>query len=301
MKKDDIWTPPKLVQWMRADFTKRGFPGSLRLEAERLVSHALKISRLDIYLQYDKPCTLEEQEAIRQLVIRRRNREPCSYLMETCEFWSLSLAVGPGVLIPRPETEVLVDAMLKLIRSNSRSTSTFQILELGTGSAAIPLALSSEEQQLVIIATDISEQALAFARMNINYYQAEIENQRNRVYLIQGDRFNSIKRQPIYDCIVSNPPYIPTQEIDLLQEEVRLWEPRNALNGGDDGLAFYHYLQKAAESLLKPGGFLIFEHGFDQRESIQQMMSRSTELTLFKSIKDYAEHDRVLIFRKSGS
>ncbi len=301
MKKENAWTPPKLVQWMRDDFTKRGFPGHLRLEAERLVSHALNISRLDIYLQYDKPCTVEEQQAVRELVIRRRNREPCSYLMESCEFWSLSLAVGPGVLIPRPETEVLVEATLKLICGENRKAPCLQILELGTGSGAIPLALSSEEQQLVLIATDISEQALAFARTNINRYQADIRSQRNSIHLVQGDRFNSIKKQPIYDCIISNPPYIPTQDVDLLQEEVRLWEPKNALNGGNDGLDFYRYLKKAAESLLKPGGFLIFEHGFDQRKSVQQLMSSSTELKLVDSIKDYAKHDRVLAFRKSGS
>jgi len=300
MKMDDIWTPPKLVKWMCDDFTKRGFPGSLRLEAERLVSHALKISRLDIYLQFDKPCTAEEQQAVRQLVIRRRQHEPFSYLMETCEFWSLTLAVGPGVLIPRPETEVLVEATLKVIRAENRST-PFRILELGTGSAAIPLALSSEEQQLVLIATDISGQALSFARENINRYRTEIENQRNRIHLIQGNRFDPIIRQPAFDCIISNPPYIPAQEIDLLQEEVRLWEPRNALNGGEDGLDFYRYLKEAAESLLKPHGYLIFEHGFDQRESIQQMIGVSTQLQMFKSIQDYAEHDRVLIFRKTDS
>jgi release factor glutamine methyltransferase len=301
MKKEEIWTPPKLVQWMRDDFAKRGFPGHLRLEAERLVSHALNISRLDIYLQYDKPCSVEEQQAVRELVIRRRKREPCSYLMETCEFWSLSLAVGPGVLIPRPETEVLVEATLKIIRKENRTTPFFQILELGTGSAAIPLALSSEEQQLRLIATDISEQALAFARINLNQYQVEIKNQQNQIHLIQGDRFNPVKKQPIYDCIVSNPPYIPTQDVDLLQEEVRLWEPINALNGGSDGLDFYQYLKKSAEVLLKPGGFLVFEHGFDQRESIQQLMASGSQLKLVESIKDYAKHDRVLVFKKSGS
>ena len=301
MKKDEFWTPPKLVEWMRDDFTKRGFPGHLRLEAERLVSHALNISRLDIYLQYDKPCTVEEQQAVRELVIRRRKREPCSYLMETCEFWSLSLAVGPGVLIPRPETEVLVEATLKSIRRGKRAAPTLQILELGTGSCAIPLALSSEEQQLVLVATDISEQALSFARTNINHYQVEIKNQRNCIHLVQGDRFAPIKKQPRYDYIVSNPPYIPTQDVDMLQEEVRLWEPKNALNGGNDGLDFYRYLKKTAESLLKPGGFLVFEHGFDQGESIQQLLTSGSTLELMDSIKDYSKHDRVLIFKKPGS
>lgn len=300
MKEEEIWTPPKLVQWIQDDFAKREFPGSLRLEAERIVCHALNVSRLDIYLQFDKPCTQEEQQAIRQLVIRRRRREPLSYITKISDFWSLSLTVGPGVLIPRPETEVLVRATLKIIRSETRST-PFKILELGTGSGAIPLALCTEEPQLVIVATEISRQALSFAKGNINHYQSEISKRQNRIHLVQGNRFDPIKKQPAFDCIVSNPPYIPAQEIDHLQEEVRLWEPRNALDGGSDGLAFYRYLEKSAALLLKPGGFLVFEHGYDQREPIQQMMSRSSELKAFESIKDYAKHDRVLIFRKTES
>ncbi|NQU65243.1 MAG: peptide chain release factor N(5)-glutamine methyltransferase [SAR324 cluster bacterium] len=299
MKKEDIWTPPKLVQWIHDDFVKREFPGSLHLEAERIVCHALNISRLDIYLQFDKPCTLEEQQAIRRLLIRRRNREPLSYITRTTDFWSLSLTVGPGVLIPRPETEVLVEATLKIMRLGRNSP--FKILELGTGSAAIPLALATEEQQLIFFATEISQLALSFAQENINRYQIEISRQQNQIHLVQGNRFDPIKKQPVFECIISNPPYIPTQEIGHLQEEVRLWEPRDALNGGSDGLDFYRYLKKSGESLLKSGGFLIFEHGYDQRESIQQMMCESSELEIFDSIKDYARHDRVLIFRKKGS
>lgn len=300
MNKEEVWTPPKLVQWIQDDFSKRELPGSLRLEAERIVCHALNISRLDIYLQFDKPCTLEEQQSIRQLVIRRRNREPLSYITNTSEFWSLPLTVGSGVLIPRPETEILVDATLNLIRSVDRSI-PFKILELGTGSGAIPLALSAEEQQLLFVATEVSQQALSFAKKNINRYQAEIKKQHNQIFFIQGNRFEPIKKQPTFDCIVSNPPYIPAQEIDLLQKEVRLWEPRDALNGGSDGLDFYHYLKKSAESLLKSGGFLVFEHGYDQRKSIQQMMSHSSTLVSYDSRKDYADLDRVLIFRKTGS
>ncbi|MFH2129118.1 MAG: peptide chain release factor N(5)-glutamine methyltransferase [bacterium] len=300
MKTDVSWTPPKLVQWITEDFTRRGIPGSLRLEAERLVAHALQISRLDIYLQFDKPCTLEEQKAVRQLVTRRFNREPLSYLMESSEFWSLPLAVGPGVLIPRQETELLVEATLKVIRLENRKRS-FAILELGTGSAAIPLALSMEEEWLAFTTTEISAEALLFARKNISLYLPELEKRHNRIQLIQADRFDPIKRKPLFDCIISNPPYIPTKDIDQLQEEVRCWEPRRALNGGKDGLDFYRYLKEAAETMLVPGGFLVLEHGYDQRLSIQDMMEQSPGLLVFDSMQDYAKHDRVLIFRKTES
>ncbi len=300
MKLEGLWTPPKLVQWIAEDFGSRRMPGSLRLEAERLVSHALGISRLDIYLQYDKPCSPEEQKAVRELVIRRRNREPLCYVLQSSEFWSLPLEVGPGVLIPRPDTEVLIEATLGVIRSQPRS-GPLQILELGTGSAAIPLALSMDEDQLNITATDISAQALGFARKNINCYRSEFEKRGNLIYLIQGNRFDAIKQQARFDYLVSNPPYIPVGDIDHLQEEVRSWEPRGALDGGQDGLDFYRYLKDAAEQLLKPGGFLIFEHGFDQRASIQELMSSSIILAYSEAIKDLGGHDRVLIFRKTGS
>ncbi len=298
MTSEKRWTPPKLVKWITDDFSDRGLPGLLRLEAERLVSHALKISRLDIYLQFDKPCTQEEQAIVRELVIRRRDHEPLSYIMKSSEFRSLSLDVGPGVLIPRPETELLVEAVLEIIRIPER-VSPLQILELGTGSGAIPLALSMEDGPLMITATEISDQALSFARRNVNRYRQELEQGGSQILLIRGDRFEAIRKRPAYDCIVSNPPYITSTDIQDLQEEVRQWEPENALDGGDDGLDFYRYLTNAADSLLKKGGFLVCEHGFDQRELILEMATDS--LKPFNSIKDYAGLDRIQIFQKTGS
>lgn len=297
MTSDRQWTPPGLVKWITEDFKNRGFPGALRLEAERLVAHALGISRLDIYLQFDKPCTVEEQAAVRELVIRRRKREPLSYIMSSSEFRSLILDVGPGVLIPRPETELLVDAVLDLIRGR-KPGDHWRILELGTGSAAIPVALAVEAEEVTIVATEIQLRALKYAAGNIERYREEMEGMQNSILLVQTDCFEGISRQCVFDCIVSNPPYIRSGDIQELQEEVLLWEPGSALDGGADGLEFYRYLRDSAIEMLSVGGFLLCEHGFDQRKEIESLVDGSP-LKCYGSVKDYAGHDRILIFQKA--
>jgi len=268
------------------------------LEAECIVSHALGVSRLEIYLNHDKPCTLKERELIKGFLKRRYNREPLAYITGICNFWSLKLKIEPGVLIPRKDTEVLVEHTLSLIPDLPRS-SYFSILELGTGSAAIPLALSLERKGLSIYTVEKSQVSLRVAKENILQYQLQLVERDNRIFQIQGDRFLPIKSGINFNLIVSNPPYIPSLNISNLQEEVSLWEPSLALDGGKDGLDFYRYLKEAGEMLLSPKGYLVFEHGYDQLEEIKKIMDKSKVLTHYQEIKDIEGRDRVLIYQKS--
>ncbi len=297
MKEAKIWTPPKLVNWISDDFSKRGFPPPHRLEAEQLVSHALNISRLDIYLQYDKPCTKEEQAVLRELVKRRQKREPVAYIVGSCDFWSVSLSVGPGVLIPRQDTETLVEVALKKIPADDNP---FLILEFGTGSAAIPLALCSERQNIYFVTIEKSKTALEFAARNIEAHQDSNNRKNNKINLIHGDGFTPITNQPLFDAIVANPPYIPGYKIASLQAEVCNWEPTDALDGGREGIDYYHYLKAASEVLLKPQGHLIFEHGFDQKTVIQDLMKQSSSLDFVESSQDISQNDRILVYQKNN-
>ena len=291
------WTPPQLVNWICSDLEQKGFPPPHRSQAELLVSHALNMSRLDIYLQHDKPTTPAEQEKLRDLLKRRYKREPTAYILGHCDFWTLNFKVGAGVLIPRPDTEILVEAILDRI-SNAPGRGLVQILELGTGCAIIPLSLCSERMCLEFTCTDVSSEALWWAKINIDAHKHLASERKNRILLVQTDRFSAIHPRASYDFIVSNPPYIPDLEIPGLQKEVSEWEPTIALAGGKHGTDFYQFLQQAAIQFLKPSGYLIFEHGFDQAQVIAELMKTETELRLVENRKDYAGHDRVQVYQK---
>lgn len=275
---------------------KEDSPPPHRLEAEYLVSHGLNISRLQIYLQYDKPCTAEEQKAVRALVKRRYRGEPVAYILGSCEFWSLELEVGPGVLIPRQDTEILVEAIIENLPPDPLEPQT--LLELGTGSACIPLAIASERENLSVLATEFSWQALEYASKNIQRYRQKNLERRNQIQLVLGDRFLPVKKQAAFDAIISNPPYVRRPDLAGLQQEIRRWEPQAALDGGIQGLDFYEYLKTIAADLLKPGGFLAFEHGYDQFREIKGLMETSPEFILQKAYKDYSNHQRAMVFKR---
>ena len=291
---DGMWTPPKLVQWISNDFEKKGFPPPHRLQAEQIVGHALNISRLEIYLQFDKPCTKQEQQKVRDLVKRRYKREPTSYILGYQDFWSLRLKVGPGVLIPRTDTEVLIEKALEIIPETPLE-GNFRILELGTGTAAIPLALCSEREHLRILSSECSPEAIRFASQNIREYAEVIETKNNSITLIHGDGFSAISKELKADMIISNPPYIPSDDIQALQNEVKDWEPSLALDGGEDGLEFYKLLFGEAENRLKRDGILLFEHGYNQVLQLGTLLKSYPKLKLVESSKDYSGLDRVMV------
>lgn len=292
------WTPPKLVRSITDGFRRHRLPPPHRFEAEQLVAHALDISLPDIYLQQERPCRKEERNRIEEFCIRRLDREPLAYILGFCEFWTLRLSVGEGVLIPRQDTETIVEAALSLI-PDKNGDAPYSILELGTGSAAIPLALATERRKLEIVATEISPQALRYARSNLNSHREKTVAGQNTIRLVHGDRFEPIAEKPRFDLVISNPPYVADSRMDALQSEIRRWEPREALAGGKEGLDFYRYLRNVASRYLKSGGSLLFEHGFDQKESIRRLFAENAgELDFAADFQDLNKRDRVMMFRK---
>lgn len=292
------WTPTKLVQWITNYLKEKNLPPSHRLEAELIVSHALNIRRLDIYLNYDKPCSPEELSEIKALLKRRVKREPLAYILGYWEFWTLRLQIGPGVLIPRQDTETVIETTLNYLKNRNEVTPTIAILELGAGSGAIPLALCMERKGLSIVSVEKSDKAIAYARANIESYRKKIRSDDNDIKLVRGDLFHAIGKRKQFDLIISNPPYITSPSIDSLQPEVARWEPEEALDGGADGLAFYRYLKETAPSLLTENGFLIVEHGFEQAKSLRVLFSEEPRLEFVEQRKDLNGNDRVIVLKR---
>ena len=246
---------------------------------------------------HDKPCSTDERSAVRNLYKRRIQGEPIAYILGESDFWMLTLKVGIGVLIPRQDTETLVEVAIDKISSIFQSESTITILELGTGSGAIPLALCHECKNLEIVTTDISIKAMTFAIQNFNKYDSIIAGRQNLIHPVICDKFESILPKHQFDIIISNPPYIATEEINTLQIEVKDWEPELALQAQNKGLSFYEYFTSVAHQYLKPDGCLIFEHGYSQTQAIKSLFNN--KLKFQSSHKDLCQNDRVMVFQNT--
>ena len=250
----ELWTVLDLLKWTASYFAGKGIENG-RLDAELLLAEILKLNRLGLYLNFDRPLHSDELAAFRSLVERRARREPLAYILGRCEFWSLTFKVGPAVLIPRADTETLVEAALKVLPAGGT------LLDVGVGSGAIALAIAHERPDLQIEGIDLSPAALAIAGEN-----AELLGLAARVSLRQGDLFALEGSQ--YDAIVSNPPYIAVGEKAILMPEVRDFEPHLALFAGNDGLDCYRALIPTAKAHLKSSGFLLVEVGAGQAAAV---------------------------------
>lgn len=281
MNDGDRPTPLKLATLTAGYFREKGI-ASPRLEAEMLLAHALGTTRMGLYLEFDKPLDREEVARYRSLVRRRARGEPSAYLVGGREFWSLRFDVGPGVLIPRPETERLVEEALEGMGGAGR------FLDLGTGSGAIAVALLAERPAWSGVAVEISPSAAASARRN-----AEKSGVAARLDLREGDLFGPVTGER-FDLVVSNPPYIPTGEIETLATEVALHEPREALDGGADGLDLIRRIVEGAADHLASGGLLLVEFGAGQGERVQKITEGGGGYREVRILKDYAGRDRVL-------
>lgn len=275
----EVWTVLKVLQWTAGYFRERGIEGG-RLDAELLLSDTLKLDRVGLYLNYDRPLSALELETFRAAVGRRAKREPLQYIRGEAEFWSLPFTVSPAVLIPRPDTEVLVEEALK------RISGTCRVLDVGTGSGAIAIAIADERPEAKVEAVDLSPEALTVARGN-----AERNGVADRVALRQGDLRQLTGAD--YDLVVSNPPYIPSADLAGLMPEVREFEPLLALDGGKDGLYAYRLLAAQAATLLKPGGWLLLEVGIGQAEAVAGLMQTAGLVEIFTRA-DYAGVARVV-------
>ena len=284
------WTVFKLLSWAEAYFAGHDVD-SPRLTAEILLGHCLGIERLDLYLQHDRPLEKPELARFKTLIQRRKNREPVAYITGEKGFFESSFQVGPGVLIPRPDTETLVEKALGVLVQDVRQPG--RILDLGVGSGAIVISLAKAHPEHLFFAGDISLAALSTARKN-----AGREKEIGKIHFFNGSWFDPLAARPVFDIIVSNPPYIPRSHLADLAPEIREYEPTTALDGGDDGLDSISEILFRAGEFLVPGGHLLMEMGFDQRNGLTALVKKCPEFHTPDFTRDLAGHDRVVHVKK---
>ena len=279
------WTVRDVVRWTTQRFSDEKL-GNPRLDADLLCAHILGCDRVGLYLSMDRPLSPEERDALRALVRRRLAREPVAYLVGKKEFFGLSFTVTPDVLIPRPDTETLVEAALEL-RAPAANTADFRALDIGCGSGAIAVALAHFRPAWRITATDLSEKALAVARENAKRLKAGIEFLAGCLFVpVTGRRF---------DLIVSNPPYIPRDSV--VQPELR-HEPDGALFADEGGLSLLRKILVQAPEHLEPGGHLLLEFGEDQDATVQEFAHGTGAYAEIRVLRDLAGSPRVLHARR---
>lgn len=314
------WTVLKVVNWTRDYLHGKGVDNP-RLDAELLIGSALKKDRVGLYLCYDQPLQQDELQQIHQLVARRAQREPVQYILGYTEFWSLRFNVNPAVLIPRADTEVLVEEALRLLQTDQLNSGSQAdggqdvgtVLDIGTGSGAIAVAIaheiSSNGGKIAVDAIDISDHALTIAKGNaelngvaerINFYQHDMADLGG--FIADGRIDGQIDGSSVghaegYRLIVSNPPYISSAEMAQLMPEVAQHEPHLALAGGSDGLDFYRQLCSQAMAALQLRGWLVVEVGATQAQEVQQLMEQAGLSETF-SRDDYSGITRVVGARK---
>lgn len=287
---EEQWTVLKVIQWTAAHFQKKELENP-RLEAEVLLAHLLGIDRMGLYLNYDRPLTDEERQVYREMIQRRKGREPLAYIIGSKEFWSLRFEVNSECLIPRPETEHLVEEAVRIAQG---LPSPPRVLEIGFGCGAVAIALAKELPGAEIVATDISAGALALAQANAAAHQVG-----GGIRLILGDLFPVGEPQgepageKAFGLICSNPPYIPTAEILQLAPEVRDFEPLTALDGGKDGLRFFRQIADGAPGFLMKDGWLLMEIGRGQDAAVTEIL-QERGFEQIDLIPDYAGITRVI-------
>ena len=257
---------------------------SPRLDAELLLGHVLGLARLDLYLNFDKPLNGHEVEEYRNLIGRRGQRNPVAYLTGEREFYKIPLRVNDHVLIPRPETEFVVEKVLEYADLKGPCN----ILELGTGSGAIAIALVCQDPNIHVTAVDISPGALEVAEDNAK--RLEVDNQ---IDFLRSDLYSAVTGT--YSIICSNPPYIRHEDLQALPPEVSA-EPLHALDGGVDGLDFYRRIMNQAASFLEQPGFVVLEIGWDQAVAVRRI-GEEAGFSWIETVKDYAGQDRVVVLK----
>ena len=277
-QKAESWTIRKVLDWTRTYLAEKGVENS-RLEAEWLLAETLRTDRMGLYLNLDKPLHAGELAAFRAVVARRARREPLQYILGTQEFMGLDFKVTPAVLIPRHDTEVLVEEALRRAAPGAR------ILDIGTGSGCIAIVLAKRLAEASVVAVDISAEALGVARENAAANDVTVDFR-------LGSLLAAV-RSEIFDVIVSNPPYIPAGDLAGLQPEVRDFEPPAALDGGADGLEVYRVLVPEALAQLAPGGWLVVELGIGQAEAVADLFRATGFMDIFTS-RDPGSIDRVV-------
>lgn len=285
--RSETWRILDVLTWTRQFFESRGVE-SARLDAEVLLAHVLGLKRIMLYARYDQPLTPEERDRYRALVRRRAQHEPVAYLVGEREFWSLTLEVRPGVLIPRPDSELLVQVAMDLIAKDEPA----RVADVGTGSGALALAIARERPRVEVWATDVSDAALEVAARN-----AERLELADRVRVVHSDLLSGLAADAgPFDVVVANLPYIPTEQLAALMPDVRDHEPTEALDGGPDGLALVRRLIAEAPARLAGGGALLLEAGSAEIPQVAAAL-REAGYTEVATHDDLAGRPRVAVGR----
>jgi release factor glutamine methyltransferase len=292
---DGPWTVERLLTWMRQFFERKAIDAP-RLSAELLLAHVLGVPRIKLYTGYQDVLNDEQLKVLRDLTTRAGNEEPIAYLTGKAHFFNLEFAVTSAVLIPRPDTETLVEQAMRLFR-DTLGFEAPRVLDLCTGSGCIAIAIAKHKEAAQVTAVDISADALAVAERNV-----ESNGVGDRVTLFRGDLFEPLDALPDptpFDVILSNPPYIPQPQLAGLPKNVKDYEPSIALDGGSDGHDFHRrILTGAAGHWLRPGGHLLMEIAYDQLESSEALVAGDDTWTGVKVLRDHAGNPRVLAVQK---
>ena len=290
MTTEQPWTIGRLLDWTTKFLGQKGSE-SPRLDTEVLLAHALGCKRIDLYTRHTEEAPEQARQKFRELVRQRVEGCPVAYLVGRKEFFSLEFEVNRAVLIPRPDTECVVDECLRLAKGVAEP----RILDIGTGSGCLAVAVARHHKTAKVTAVDISPEALAVASSNAGRNRIG-----ERIRFLQGDLYGPLPSGERFDFILSNPPYIPRDDLDKLPAGVRDYEPRLALDGGPDGFAVFDRLVAEAPAWLNPGGYLLIEIGSPQEAPARERIGRNSGYELAKTVLDGSGHPRVLIARWRG-
>jgi len=271
------WTISKLLEWATKELNNSGI-SSPKQNVETILAHTLNIKRLDIYLQLERKFSGKKLEIVFNIISRRKDKEPLQYILGETEFYGYTIKVDKSVLIPRPETELLVERII------AEENDIKNILEIGTGSGALVIALAKKMNGIVIDATDISEDALRIAEQNAMLNQVDIN-------IFKSDIFDNVLNK--YDLIISNPPYISLTDYEELPVEIKDFEPKSALLADDNGLFFYNKILQKAKDHLTESGKIYFEIGYDQAKKITEI-AKENGFSNIKVFKDLNGFDRIV-------
>jgi len=308
----ETWTIQKLLNWVTGYFTEKEID-SPRLSAEILLSHVLGLKRIELYTQFGKLVDKEQLGQLHALVKRAGQDEPVAYLTGKTEFYSLELNVTPACMIPRPETELLVERAIEFLRARTAESATKQdglisggthtgarfVCDLCTGSGCIAVAIATNFPGAHIIATDICDAALDVAAANV-----EKHHLKERITLLCGDLFDPLVPQldtSKFDLIVCNPPYVSAPEFEALERNVKDYEPKLALFAGDDGLDIYRRIIEKADLFLKPDAALMLEVGYAQGPAVTELLEQTGAFAEIRIEKDFHDNDRIVTAAKTPS
>ncbi len=289
-KAPETWTVRRLLDWTTDFLAKKGFDKPDR-EGRILLAHALGWKPLELFTRFDEEAPEDARQRYRELIRRLTEGAPRAYLVGHKDFYSLDFEVSPAVLIPREDSEWVVEECLRLAKGMASPA----VLDLGTGSGCLAVTVAKRHPSARVTAVDISPEALAVAARN-----AARHGVADRVTFLEGDLFAPLPAGLPFDFVISNPPYIAHGELDQLDPSVRNFEPRLALDGGPDGFAVFDRVVERAADFLKPGGHLIVEIACTQEQSSRERIARLRQYELGKTIHDHAGHPRVLSSRRHG-